>query len=620
MYLKPFTLRNFSVEEYISKGKDSDIVDPDPEKVYTKRKLSRQQAVSCQAALTSQALPPSSGADQLIARSVQYPEHGWGTSLKNLPHFTRAEINEHIKNSGKRYGSGSHHSVPTSWRKGKTFRDDEYLKQIETFSGEQYFYFRCRCYHSFRKNDEPHSLKLALALTSGEVIHSVCSCVAGKTGYCNHSLALMLKVSKYSLFQCKSTLDLRDENDENPDMACTSRLQRWHKRGRGETIVAQPAMDIIAKKTKLEETEQESDGVKCLLHEARNNVQVDIQEEKSFKEAIKAINSRMGLAQILNMNAELTETKFGKSPVGSFCSYQLTHTESNFDVDINIDAIPRNDSSAAELPVYPPFPLSDVGENETKDLDGNKEELINALTCNENEIKTIEIETRGQANSDLWKSERKYRFTASNFHVISHRQRNHDTFAKAQMYPKEFRSAATSHGTKYEPVALHEYMRYMDGRHTPVSVYKCGLVVSMKEPVLGCTPDSKVTDPGCSQPFGIAEVKCPHSKFLVTPKDACSDPNFCCTYTEGHCKLKTSHPYYSQVQGQMGITGAKWCDFIVYTQKGMSIQRIPFNQEFWWDLERKLSSYHYEHFIDFAVEDFQQNKNYWTPCFKRQSF
>ena len=60
----------------------------------------------------------------------------------------------------------------------------------------------------------------------------------------------------------------------------------------------------------------------------------------------------------------------------------------------------------------------------------------------------------------------------------------------------------------------------------------------------------------------------------------------------------------------MGITGAKWCDFIVYTQKGMSIQRIPFNQEFWWDLERKLSSYYYEHFIDFAVEDFQQNKNY----------
>ena len=255
-------------------------------------------------------------------------------------------------------------------------------------------------------------------------------------------------------------------------------------RGGGEKILwLSQQWTLLQKKLNLRK-QNRSDGVKCLIHEARNNVQVDIQEEKSFKEAIKAINPRMGLAQNLNMNAELTETKFGKSPVGSFSSYQLTHTESNFDVDINIDAIPRNDSSAAELPVYPPFLSSDVGENETKDLDGNKEELVNALTCNENEIKTIEIETRGQANSDLWKSERKYRFTASIFHVISHRQRNHDTFAKAQMYTKEFRSAATAHGTKYEPVALHEYTRYMDSRHTPVSVYKCGLVVSMKEPVL----------------------------------------------------------------------------------------------------------------------------------------
>ena len=62
------------------------------------------------------------------------------------------------------------------------------------------------------------------------------------------------------------------------------------------------------------------------IHEARNNVQVESQEEKNFKEAIKATNPRMGLAQISNINAEQTETKFGKNPVGSFSSYQLTHT------------------------------------------------------------------------------------------------------------------------------------------------------------------------------------------------------------------------------------------------------------------------------------------------------
>ena len=30
--------------------------------------------------------------------------------------------------------------------------------------------------------------------------------------------------------------------------------------------------------------------------------------------------------------------------------------------------------------------------------------------------------------------------------------------------------------------------------------------------------------------------------------------------------------YYAQVQGQIGVTGAKWCDFITYTSKGIYIE------------------------------------------------
>ena len=146
---------------------------------------------------------------------VTYPQTGWTTSLEKMPFFTRAEMKKHIKDSRKRLGSDDHHSVPTSWRKGKTFLEDEYLKNIESASDEVHFYFRCKCYHSFRKNDEPHSLKLALCIVSGSVINSVCSCVAGKSGYCNHSLALMLKLCKFSLCESKTTRDLSSDGDEN---------------------------------------------------------------------------------------------------------------------------------------------------------------------------------------------------------------------------------------------------------------------------------------------------------------------------------------------------------------------------------------------------------------------
>ena len=78
-------------------------------------------------------------------------------------------------------------------------------------------------------------------------------------------------------------------------------------------------------------------------------------------------------------------------------------------------------------------------------------------------------------------------------------------------------------------------------------------------------------------------------------------PVFCCENIDGNCKLKVTHPYYAQIQGQMGITGAEWCDFVIFTKKGISIERVLFDPLYWQELERKLLYYYYEHFIKFAI-------------------
>lgn len=100
------------------------------------------------------------------------------------------------------------------------------------------------------KNDEAHNLKLAVCIASGDVVESTCSCVAGRAGYCNHFLACMLKICKFSLLESKSTEDLVNNSDQNHEEACTSWLQTWHRKGRGDTIVPQPVMDVIVKKKK----------------------------------------------------------------------------------------------------------------------------------------------------------------------------------------------------------------------------------------------------------------------------------------------------------------------------------------------------------------------------------
>ena len=43
----------------------------------------------------------------------------------------------------------------------------------------------------------------------------------------------------------------------------------------------------------------------------------------------------------------------------------------------------------------------------------------------------------------------------------------------------------------------------------------------------------------------------------------------------------TQSQYYAQVQGQMAIGDRPWCDFVVYTTKGIHVQRIPFDRRYW---------------------------------------
>ena len=98
---------------------------------------------------------------------------------------------------------------------------------------------------------------------------------------------------------------------------------------------------------------------------------------------------------------------------------------------------------------------------------------------------------------------------------------------------------------------------------------------------MGASPDAVVHDPSSTEQFGLAEVKCPYSCRHLTPIDAAESSDFCSavevdTSGERHLKLN-EHMYYSQIQGQMAITERHWCDFIVYTERGVS---IPFDAEF----------------------------------------
>ena len=124
-----------------------------------------------------------------------------------------------------------------------------------------------------------------------------CTCAAGEVGYCNYTLALLLKICKYSLYESKTTEDLKDELDENPALACTSKLQSSHKRTRGDSIHPQPVMNLVV--TKIKPDDKKSDkAVMCQLYEARKITKPEVSEEERFKKAIAGINPKIGIAPL----------------------------------------------------------------------------------------------------------------------------------------------------------------------------------------------------------------------------------------------------------------------------------------------------------------------------------
>ena len=50
--------------------------------------------------------------------------------------------------------------------------------------------------------------------------------------------------------------------------------------------------------------------------------------------------------------------------------------------------------------------------------------------------------------------------------------------------------------------------------------------------------------------------------------------NFCLQETETGLQLSRSHPYYMQCQLQMHVTGYKYCDFVVWHEASLHIERL----------------------------------------------
>jgi len=69
---------------------------------------------------------------------------------------------------------------------------------------------------------------------------------------------------------------------------------------------------------------------------------------------------------------------------------------------------------------------------------------------------------------------------------------------------------------------------------------------------------------------GLVEIKCPYSAKDLDPEAIRGKPQSCLTERG----VSTTYSYYTQIQGKLLITEMDYCDLVIWTKKGIAIERI----------------------------------------------
>lgn len=225
----------------------------------------------------------------------------------------------------------------------------------------------------------------------------------------------------------------------------------------------------------------------------------------------------------------------------------------------------------------------------------------NFMMYTDDEINLIEEQTRGQSANENWHRIRKSLLTASNFKKIV-RSRDGSKTAEALIKGSSFKEghvpSAIEYGIKKENIARKLFLAGHKADSKICSrdqVVTTGLVLSKKNNILACSPDG-ILNCHCGQ--YLIEIKCIYSYKNYHPLNAARKRGILYKDEHDNVKIIDDHPYYFQIQGQMGVCGMKSCILVLFTDKGIETIHVPFNQKFWDECEDRLINFYHTYFFN----------------------
>ncbi|XP_069134924.1 uncharacterized protein [Argopecten irradians] len=418
----------------------------------------------------------------------------------------------------------------------------------------EYCYVKAECLPSMRtsvqvgnlgKSAKHYNLNVCLSKKSGYIIQAFCNCKAGTAGLCAHVGALL-----YTLVKTKDS--------------CTSNECKWD---RPRPIIRKPSPKRVCD-ISFRKTEKESGNLKTKPYPS------------IYKAGPCQDDGDLFLSQLLD----------GLESIYPECVLYKTMRMVQTDISAFLDMY------------LPPFMYRDSIDIHSEECMVVFRSFLDNISLDSSMSEKVEIATRGQHCNQNWVEARRNLVTASNIaDVVKRRTDNPDKLLYRlfgyDSNSKTNRVKSLVHGREFEGQALTEYTAYHLKRCENVEIESRGLYVNPRYPFLGASIDAQVNCSECGT--GIVEIKCPYGAAdddlpwrSREPVECARDKNFYCSVVEGSLKLKDSHKYMYQVQGQMAIYELEWADFVIWTKKGISVERISFSETMWRSILPKLTDFY----------------------------
>ena len=418
-------------------------------------------------------------------------------------------------------------------KKSRKFCKENYIYEtaISDIPDSPYCYVKAKCEPSMRdfvivngQKLDHYPIHVLLVKSTGRVESGYCGCKAGIPGVCSHVGALLFVMSKIH-------------------SACTSVLCEWQKPRTVKNRLSPKRLEDIA----------------------------FVNPEVNKETPLKAYPGVYQAGPCSDPDTFFEDIMKDLGNVNPSCVLFQTLNRETTDISDVLEQY------------RPEWNYSDSQELESNVCQSNFIDFANRLRLTDTDVDRVNTATKGQRVNSNWQEVRKLTLTASNFGNICKRRDSTppDNLIKSiRGYTQPPMTPAIRYGQNKETKARRDYARHhmkTCGNH--INIDEQGVILSQTYPFLGASVDGLVSCAKCGK--GVVEIKCPYKWRNRTPEDCATERDFCSSVVNGQMKLKLTHNYMYQVMGQMVVLGVQWADFVVWTKRGINVERITFDQDFW---------------------------------------